>query len=126
MSDGTDRVRWTYTTTVPVQAWTHYAVTWNTTTNTLTMYVNGSAVSLSSDLGDPADLGTIAGSQDLLLRGRAVVLPCYDDVRIFKRALTAGDIAALVAHTEPVAGTGGGLKYGKMGVIGKPLRGLIG
>ena len=82
---------------VPVNTWTHVAATYDAASGVFTAYVNGVAVN-SATLGSlnilatdaPVDLGSEADD------GSGRYFPgLIDEVEIFNRALTAGEVAAI-------------------------------
>ncbi|WP_168674478.1 LamG-like jellyroll fold domain-containing protein, partial [Hymenobacter artigasi] len=83
---------------LPVNRWTHLAATWNTTTATFELYINGvrdaAATSASSSAGT-AELLTIGNSPVYgePFRGR------IDEVRIYTTALSVADIQADMRNT---------------------------
>ncbi len=105
-SGGEQTVR--YNTQLPLNTWTHLAVTLSGTTATL--YVNGIAVGTNTNVTlEPSSLGSttrnyIGKSQysDPYLNGTV------DDFQIYSRALSASEIATLAA---PTAGAGDVVSY---------------
>ncbi len=92
------------TGTLPLNTWSHIAVTLSGTTGTL--YVNGTAVGTNTNMTlDPADLGDT--TQDWIGRSQYPGDPYYngsiDDFQVYSRALPAAEVAAL-AGGQP--GTG--------------------
>jgi fibronectin type 3 domain-containing protein len=91
---------------LPTGAWTHVAVTLDSTGLGI-LYINGVEVGRNSSMLTPAALGTttqnyLGKSQynDPYLKGR------LDDFRIYTRALDAGEISSLSQATLPAAPTG--------------------
>lgn len=89
--------------TITNSTWTHIAATYSTngTHGTITVYINGSSVGSGSS-ADPS-MPTATADLDF---GRRVYAGFngylngkMDDVRVYNRALTATDIAALFAYT---------------------------
>jgi hypothetical protein len=86
------------TGTVPVTTWTHIAVTVSGTS--VAFYINGSAA------GTATNGATRADNNNTLLIGKThdsgqAMIGRIDDARLYNRALSATDIAALYAVTAP-------------------------
>jgi hypothetical protein len=99
------------TGTLPVNTWSHVAVTLSG--NTGTLYVNGQAVATNTNMTiTPADLGNT--SQDWIGRSQFVADPylpaAVDDFQIYDHALPAADIATL-ASGQPGAGNVADYKF---------------
>ena len=81
---------------VPVNTWIHYAVTYDNATRTMTLYRNGSNVSSTTN-------SALSWSGSILKLGvgnffGGFVFNGYiDNVRVYNRALTAGEIATVYA-----------------------------
>lgn len=91
-----------YSAPLPTGEWCHVAVTLSG--NTGTLYLNGAAVDTRTITIDPADfspalnyLGKSLFSADPYLNGSV------DDLRVFKRALTSTEVAALAIPEQAVA-----------------------
>jgi large repetitive protein len=90
---------------VSVGTWTHVAVTYKLSTSTIVVYVNGSSVTGFASGGSPTTTAILTNAHPLLLgaftTGDATgfLNGALDDVRVYNRALTAGDITALYAYT---------------------------
>jgi len=83
---------------LPINTWSHVAVTLSGTTGTL--YINGAAVGTNADMTlTPADLGDT--TQDWIGRSQYPADPylaaTVDDFQIYSSALTAAQIGALAA-----------------------------
>lgn len=81
--------------------WTHYACVFDSATNVITLYVN--AVSTETKAVD-ANPGIAAGSSPQLFIGAFQQAEVYfvgsmDDVRLYSRALSQSEIAAIMAST---------------------------
>jgi hypothetical protein len=94
---------------IPVNVWTHVAVTYTHSNQTLRFYRNGALItttvisgSYATDLTRALHIGRQGSSVQNNLNGTA------DDVRIYRRALSSGEIAAL-HHMMPVDTDGDGL-----------------
>jgi hypothetical protein len=82
-------------TTIPVGAWTHVAMTYDTTTSNLVLYVNGVQDGVVSNIVGPV----ISTTQPLFIGGVPCV-PYYfpgiiDEPTIYNRALTATEISSI-------------------------------
>lgn len=87
------------TTSVPLDTWTHVLVTYNSATTTFTFYVNG--VTAGTQVSALASWTPV----DMLgLAGNAGLDGSLDEVAVWSRVLTAGEIAA-------VYNSGSGLAY---------------
>lgn len=101
----------TWSNALPVNVWTHIAVTLDGTTGTF--YVNGDAVASGAMTNRPNQFlapNTAIGAQHNYLgrsvgNGGPLFRGALDDVRFFQAALTAGDLAVLFPPANP-AGTG--------------------
>ncbi|MBA3846927.1 MAG: autotransporter-associated beta strand repeat-containing protein, partial [Planctomycetes bacterium] len=87
----------------PIGRWTHVAITFDTGTNAVAIYRDGVAQALST-VGTPA---TITASASLKNMARRCEAP-YDDMRLYGRALTAGEVLALVNERRSTWDGGGG------------------
>jgi hypothetical protein len=97
--------------TLPLNTWSHVAVTLSG--NTGTLYVNGQPVATNSTMTvTPADLGTT--NQDWIGRSQFSADPflaaTVDDFQIYDHALSAADVAAL-AGGQPGAGNVASYKF---------------
>lgn len=81
--------------------WTHVAGTYDQFTGTMRLYVNGTQVATQTGLSGSLPTTTsdvfIGGQQD----GRNYFDGRIDDVRLYDRALTVGEIATLAADVTP-------------------------
>ena len=103
------------TSELPLNTWSHVAVTLSGTTGTL--YVNGTAAGTNTDMTlTPSDLGDT--TQDWIGRSQYPADPyldgAIDDFQIYDSALTAGQIAAL-AGGQPGAGDVASYKFDEAG-----------
>jgi hypothetical protein len=94
---------------VPTGVWSHVAVTYSHSNQTLRFYRNGALItttvisgSYATDLTRALHIGRQGSSVQNNLNGTA------DDIRIYRRALSSGEIAAL-HHMMPVDTDGDGL-----------------
>lgn len=97
------------TTALPLDRWSHLAVTLSGTTGVL--YVNGTAVATNTSMSlNPAALGTLA--HHWLGRshysGDPVFAGAFDEVNIWSRALTAAEITALQSNRASATSAGRG------------------
>jgi DUF1680 family protein len=97
------------TTALPLDQWSHLAVTLSGTTGTL--YVNGTAVATNTSMSlNPAALGTLA--HHWLGRshysGDPVFAGAFDEFNIWSRALTAAEITALQSNRASATSAGRG------------------
>jgi hypothetical protein len=97
--------------TLPLNTWSHVAVTLSGSTGTL--YVNGLPVAANTNMSvTPADLGTT--NQDWIGRSQFVADPflaaTVDDFQIYDHALSAAEVAAL-AGGQPGAGNVAAYKF---------------
>ncbi|WP_207217521.1 MULTISPECIES: LamG domain-containing protein [Sorangium] len=86
---------------LPLQEWTHLAVTLSYNPSRSSMYINGAAVASSDMIATrPSDLGNT--TQNFIGRSQFAVDPylvgIVDDFRIYDRALSAAEVAALAAQ----------------------------
>lgn len=97
-------------------AWQHFAVTW-TSGGATTLYRNGAAIGSTADTNSTLVAGTLrVGSSDTQTLGFSGMI---DDVRIYSRALSADDVAALYAYSGgryldsggAWSGSGGGTNF---------------
>ncbi|MBP7638315.1 MAG: glycoside hydrolase family 99-like domain-containing protein [Kiritimatiellae bacterium] len=94
------RERWSHSLispeALPVEAWSHVAATFDNTV--MRLYVNGKEVGTLERRGfiNPGD-GIIVGAHGVDLE-RARFRGCLDNVRIYRRVLTADEIAKLAAE----------------------------
>jgi hypothetical protein len=97
----TNGLAWVLNTSVsPNGAWQHLSATFDATNGIMDFYVNGQLVNLTVA---PASLNT--NSHEVSIGNRQSALAAYnlpfsgaiDDVRLFNRALTSADVAALYA-----------------------------
>ncbi|MDH6432322.1 DUF1680 family protein [Streptomyces sp. SAI-144] len=97
------------TAALPLNQWSHLAVTISSTTGTL--YVNGTAVATNTSMSlNPAALGTLA--HHWLGRshysGDPVFAGAFDEFNIWSRALTAAEITALQSNRASATSAGRG------------------
>jgi len=102
-------------TTLPLNTWSHVAVTLSGTTGTL--YVNGSAVATNANMTlHPSSLG--ATTQDYIghsqFSGDPTLDATVDDFQIYDHALSAADVATL-AGGQPGAGDIASYKFDETG-----------
>lgn len=83
------------TTDLPINTWTHVAITYDRTSNTLTIYKNGVQVAKSTTFG--AWNGANTGLEFGGVTNTAFLNGYIDDVRLFSRGLTASEVAAYYA-----------------------------
>ena len=85
-------------TTLPLNTWTHVAITWDGTT--MRLYRNGVQVATAplSNAPTTSANGTYIG---LKYDSTAPFPGRIDDVRLYNNALTAAEVADLMAHTTP-------------------------
>ncbi|WP_437605067.1 LamG domain-containing protein [Sorangium sp. So ce834] len=86
---------------LPLQEWTHLAVTLSYNPSRSSMYINGAEVASSDMIATrPSDLGNT--TQNFIGRSQFAVDPylvgIVDDFRIYDRALSAAEVAALAAQ----------------------------
>lgn len=82
----------------PVGRWSHFVVTYNSATTTVTLYLNGVSVNSS------ATFTTVGNTQNNAIR----IAPsantrfdgALDDIRIFNSTLTSGEVTALYGYRE--------------------------
>ena len=85
---------------IPLNQWSHLAAVFNNTTNTYKLYLNGTAISSTTETEAP-----VRNSQDLVL-GQSGCSGCgferwhglLDDVRVYRKALSAAQIQADMAN----------------------------
>jgi hypothetical protein len=94
--------------TITTNQWVHYAAVYNTTADTMVLYVNGRAIySCTVTTGDPA-----ADSRPLTIGSNNNGNPSYgeffpgrvDEFRLYNRALSAGDIVEMAEGSMPIGG----------------------
>jgi hypothetical protein len=82
----------------PLNQWTHLAVTYDS--GTIKTYANGILVHSYSGSGSIGD--QLTAQNDFRIGGRQVISQQFqgeiDEVRVYNRALTAGEIGVLVSH----------------------------
>ena len=90
----------THTTlTYSTATWYHIAEVWNHTTHTTTTYINGAAVSTTSDTGGYGQ-GTIDGKLWIGARSDSVAWfnGSLDDMRIYNTSLTSGQVSQIYSY----------------------------
>jgi hypothetical protein len=73
----------------PITEWTHVAITWDLTTKTAATYANGALLSGGPYLSD------FTPSEQHLRFGGSGFYGTIDEIRLFDRALSAGEVAAI-------------------------------
>jgi hypothetical protein len=76
--------------------WHHFAITWDATTGDKTLYIDGAQAAQASGVGLPADLGPVI-QLGRFTYGGAPAGVSIDDLAIYRRALSAGEVADLAA-----------------------------
>ena len=104
VSDGTTRITLTITGAVTVNQWQHLALTWNGATKTLELYKNGVSIGSATDSNfttlwdgnEAVDENTAIGA-DIRSTPRHFGKGIMDDVRVYNRTLSAGEVLQLYA-----------------------------
>ncbi len=93
---------------IPLNSWSHVCVTYDksSTANMPAMYINGSPVAVTANSGAPSGISYDENSADLQVGNCCGTTQTFDgpidDVRVYNKILTPGEVSALYA-----AGAGG-------------------
>lgn len=102
-SDGTDQYTVQSTSTFTSTGWNHFALVWNDTSGA-TLYINGSAEAGTTS-GTFTDIGSLANAEQFVVGAESDQANPFDgkldEIRLYSRALTSGEITSLDALTEP-------------------------
>lgn len=113
VSDGTDEYSLASTTTFTSSGWHHFAVVWDQDSPTNSeIYIDGRADN-ATDTGTIGNIGSIANATVLAIGAATdaslVFNGSLDELRVYRRTLTPGEIAETYRLTTPT-GTDNGLK----------------
>ncbi len=93
---------------LPINTWTHVAVTYNHASGLMTMYRNGAAVATRSCVSDPSYSSWTGGRATTLFNyaGSLSYAGCSDRIQQYNVGLTASDVQALYSSQYVVPVTG--------------------